>query len=281
MSPIHDQSYRRYQGTRNVSGRAWSVIAMSGIRAMLAKRAYLGLVLFSWVPFIVNAVRIYAATNFPQAASFMGVNPQMFRSFLDSQSVFVFFMTVWAGAGLIANDRRTNALQIYLSKPLVRSEYIGGKMAVLVVFLLNVTLVPGLLLLLLQVAFSGSTDFISKNLYLIPSIVLGSLVQVVVSATTMLALSSLSKSSRYAALLFTGAIFFTKALAGALQLITGSTRMAWLSISANMEQVTDVIFRETPKYDTPWMVSLLVLIALVVLSISVLERRVRGVEVVS
>lgn len=281
MSPIHDQSYRRYQGTRNVAGRAWSVIAMSGIRAMLAKRAYLGLVLFSWVPFIVNAVRIYAATNFPQAASFMGVNPQMFRSFLDSQSVFVFFMTVWAGAGLIANDRRTNALQIYLSKPLVRSEYIGGKLAVLVVFLLNVTLVPGLLLLLLQVAFSGSTEFISKNLYLIPSIILGSLVQVVVSATTMLALSSLSKSSRYAALLFTGAIFFTKALSGALQLITGSTRMAWLSISANMEQVTDVIFRETPKYETPWGVSLLVLLALVAVSISVLERRVRGVEVVS
>ncbi len=281
MSPIHDQSYRRYQGTRNMAGRAWGVIAWSGIRAMLAKRAYLGLVLFSWVPFIVNAVRIYVATNFPQAGNFFGINPQMFRQFLESQGVFVFFMTVWAGSGLIANDRRVNALQIYLSKPLLRSEYIGGKLAVLVVFLLNVTLVPGLLLILLQIAFSGSFDFIGKNLYLVPAIILGSLVQVIVASTTMLALSSLSKSSRYAALLYTGAIFFTDALFNALRLINGSTRMAWVSITANMGQVTDAIFRLTPKYETPWIVSLLVLMALVAVSISVLERRVRGVEVVS
>ena len=254
---------------------------MSGIRAMLAKRAYLGLVIFSWVPFIVNAVRIYIATNFPQAGSFLGINPQMFRSFLDSQSVFVFFMTIWAGAGLIANDRRANALQIYLSKPLERSEYIGGKLAVLVVFLLNVTLVPGLLLILLQIAFSGSFDFIGKNLYLVPSVILGSLVQVIVASTTMLALSSLSKSSRYAALLYTGAIFFTDAVFNAMRIINGSTRMAWISISANMSQVTDAIFRQPLKYETPWIVSLLVLLALVAVSISVLERRVRGVEVVS
>jgi len=38
MSPIHDQTYRRYQGTRLPVGRAWSVIAWSGIRAMLAKK---------------------------------------------------------------------------------------------------------------------------------------------------------------------------------------------------------------------------------------------------
>ncbi len=281
MSPIHDQSYRRYQGARNTVGRAWSVIAWAGIRAMLAKRVYLGLVLLSWVPFIVNAVRIYVATNFPQAGAFFGINPAMFRSFLDSQGVFVFFMTVWAGAGLIANDRRVNALQIYLSKPLLRSEYIGGKFAVLAAFLLNVTLVPGLLLILLQIAFSGSFEFIGKNLYLIPAIILGSLIQVIVASTTMLALSSLSKSSRYAALLYTGAIFFTDALFNALRVINGSTRMAWLSITANMGQVTDVIFRQTPKYETPWIVSLMVLLALVAVSISVLERRVRGVEVVS
>ena len=35
-------------------------------------------------------------------------------------------------AGLIANDRRANALQIYLSKPLMRMEYIGGKLGILV-----------------------------------------------------------------------------------------------------------------------------------------------------
>jgi hypothetical protein len=36
-----------------------------------------------------------------------------------------------------------------------------------------------------------------------------------------------------------------------------------------------------PRYATPWPVSLTVVLGLVALSISVLERRVRGVEVVT
>ncbi len=281
MSPIHDQSYRRYQGSRLAVGQAWTVIAWAGIRAMLAKRNYVFLMILSWVPFLVSAVGLYFAANFPaQASSFFGASPAMFRSFLDRQSTFVFFMTIWAGAGLIANDRRANALQIYLAKPLLRIEYIAGKLAVLLFFLLGVTLVPGVLLILLQIAFSGSFAFITHNLHVIPSVILGSLVQVIVASTTMLALSSLSKSSRFAALMYTGAIFFTDALFNALRVITGSTRMAWISIAADMNQVTDMIFRQTPKYETPWLVSLLVLVGLVAVSISVLERRVRGVEVV-
>lgn len=280
MSPIHDQSYRRYQGSRLPVGRAWSVIASSGIRAMLAKKAYLFLMIVSFVPFVVNAVRIYFSINFPQAGSFFAISTGTYRNFLDSQGIFVFFMTIWAGAGLIANDRRANALQIYLSKPLLRTEYIVGKWSVLLAFLLTVTMVPGLLLLLLQVMFAGSMDFIMQNKHIVPSVILGSMLTVVVSSITMLALSSLSKSSRYAALLYTGAIFFTDALFGALRLLTGNTRASWVSITANMTQVSDVIFRQPPRYDTPWIVSLLVLLGLVVLSVSVLERRVRGVEVV-
>ena len=54
-----------------------------------------------------------------------------------------------------------------------------------------------------------------------------------------------------------------------------------LSLGANLTQIVDVIFRLTPRYATPWPLSLLVVIGLMVLSFSVLERRVRGVEVVT
>ena len=82
-------------------------------------------------------------------------------------------------------------------------------------------------------------------------------------------------------MLYAGTIFFTEAIFGVLSGITSSTRSAWISLSANLENVTDVMFRQTPRYETPALVSVLVLIGLVVLSISVLERRVRGVEVVA
>ena len=281
MSPIHDQSYRRYAGTRLPVGRGWTVIAGEGIRNMLAKRAFLALLIFAWIPFIVRSVQIYIGANYPQAGAFVGVDAKMFRDFLDQQGVFVFFMTIYVGAGLIASDRRANALQIYLSKPLLRAEYVGGKLLVLMVFLLGVTLLPALLLILMQLAFAGNTEFLSKNLFVIPAVVLASLVQVLVASFTMLALSSLSKSSRYVSLLYTGAIFFTEAMFNALRVITGSTRVAWISLTANLDQVRDAMFRMPAEYETPVVVSALVLMALVVLSISVLERRVKGVEVVS
>ncbi len=278
--PIHDQSYRRYGGGKAVPGQAWLVIARAGIVNMIRKRAFLGLLLFAWVPFIVRAVQIYVTTNFPQAAM-LAATAETFREFLEQQDFFVFVITVYVGAGLIASDRRANALQIYLSKPLMRAEYIAGKAAILFFFLLLVTLVPAILLLLVQVMFAGNFQFLRKNLFLFPAITVASLLQVMVATFTMLALSSLSKSSRYVSILYTGIIFFTAAVYGVLYGITGSSAMSWLSPTASISQVVDVIFRIPPRYVTPWQVSLIVVVALVAVSISVLERRVRGVEVVT
>ena len=279
--PIHDQSYRRYGGGRTTPGRGWIVIAWAGIRNLIRKRIFLGLLLMSWGQFIVQAVRIYFATNFPQMAM-LAPTAESFRQFLEYQDPFVFFVTIYVGAGLIANDRRANALQIYLSKPLLRSEYIAGKAAVLFSFLILVTWLPAMLLLLVQVMFAGSFAFVSKNLFLFPAITVASLLQALLATFTMLALSSLSKSSRYVGILYAGIIFFTAAIYGAMYAITGgSTQLSYLSVGANLNQVIDIIFRLPPRYSTPWQVSLIVLVGLIAVSISVLERRVRGVEVVT
>lgn len=278
--PIHDQSYRRYRGGKTSPGHAWTVIARAGIVNMLRKRAFLGLLIFAWLPFVVRAVQIYVSTNFPQAA-LLAPTAEMFRQFLEQQDFFVFIITIYVGAGLIASDRRANALQIYLSKPLMRSEYIAGKAMVLIVFLTLVTLVPALMLLVLQVMFAGSFEFLRKNAFLFPAITVGAMLQVLVASFTMLALSSLSKSSRYVGILYAGIIFFTAAIFGAMYAITGDSSLSWLSVSASLSQLVDVVFRVKPRYLTPWPVSLTVIVGLIVLSISVLERRVRGVEVVT
>jgi len=261
-------------------GQAWTVIARAGILNMIRKRTFIGLMLFAWLNFLVRAVQIYVTANYPQVAMF-APTAETFRQFLEQQEFFVFVVTIYVGAGLIANDRRANALQIYLSKPLMRTEYIFGKAAILFAFILFVTLIPGLLLLLLQVLFAGSFAFLSKNGFLFPAITVAALLQAILSTFTMLALSSLSKSARYVAVLYAGILFFTSAIYHAMLAITGSTRLSWISLSANLAQIVDVIFRIKPRYATPWPVSLIVILGLVALSISILERRVRGVEVVT
>jgi ABC-2 type transport system permease protein len=278
--PIHDQGYRRYGGEKARTGTNWMVITRAGIRTMFAKRAFLGLLLFAWFPFIVRAVQIYAAANLPQAA-FLAPTPETFRQFLDQQRTFVFFVTVYVGAGLIANDRRANALQIYLSKPLTRAEYTFGKLAILMTFLVLVTWLPAIVLLIVQISFAGNFTFFRNNLFLFPAITLFAFLEATLASATMLALSSLSKSSRYVAILYAAVIFFTQAIYGVMYAVTRSTAMSWMSFSANLAEIGDLIFRQPVKYETPWPVALLVIVGLIAVSGLILERRVRGVEVVS
>ena len=278
--PIHDQSYRRYGGGRVPRGRAWTVVMGAGLRGCFRKRAFIALLLLSWLPFLVRAVQLYAAANFPQMA-FIAPTAETFRQFLDQQSTFVFFVTVFAGAGLVANDRRANALQIYLSKPMTRAEYVFGKFAVLAILLLMVTWLPAMMLLVVQMVFSGSTAFLGRNLYLVPAITLLSLIEAVMVSAAMLALSSLSRNGRFVGILYAGLIFFTDALSGVLRVVTRDTGLAWVSFSNDLAQLGDAIFRIPLRYAMPWPVALVMVLVLVAASAAVLERRVRGVEVVS
>src|SRR6266849_2416517 len=153
--PIHDQGYRRYGGSRGERGRAWTVITSAGLRTFLAPSA------------------------------------EMFRQFLEQQEIFVFFVTVYVGAGLIANDRRSNALQIYLSKPITRFEYVLGKLVIVVTFILMVTWLPAVVLLLIQIAFAGNFTFFRENLFLFPAITAFTCIEALLAGASVLALSSL------------------------------------------------------------------------------------------
>jgi ABC-2 type transport system permease protein len=278
--PIHEQGYRRYEGRRVPRGRAWLIIARTGARTLIGRRAFIALLLVSWVPFVVRAVQLYAAANLPQAA-FLAPTPETFRQFLSQQDVFLFFVTVYAGAGLIANDRRANALQIYLSKPLTRLEYVAGKLAILFAFLLLVTWVPALLLLVVQILFAGNFKFLAGNLYLFPAITLFSFIQALTVALAMLALSSLSRSSRYVGILYAALLFFTQAIYGVLRAVTGSTQLSWMSVPNSLDQLGNAIFKLPGRYDTPVALSAFTVAVVLIASVAILERRVRGVEVVA
>ena len=277
--PIHDQGYRRYVGSRAAVGRSWQVITRAGIWTVLTKRSFIALMLMAWSPFVVRAVQIYIASNFSQA-SFLAPKAETFREFLGQQGIFVFFVTIYVGAGLIANDRRANALQVYLSKPLTRAEYVAGKLAILFLFLASVTWLPAISLLIIQIMFAGSFAFARDNMFLLPAITLFSLLQVLVASSTMLALSSMSKSSRFVGIMYAGLIFFTTALFNAIRGITGRSSFAWISPTETLEQIGNVIFRLPPPFQLSPALAVLTIVVLIAGSAWILERRVRGIEVV-
>ena len=277
--PIHDQGYRHYAGERALHRRAWWVIARAGIMERLRERRFLGLLLFSWSLFLMRAVQLYLGTTIAQA-SFLAPTEQTFHQFLNQQRIFVFFITIYAGAGLIANDRQSNALQIYLSKPITRHEYVAGKLFTLAAFLVAVTWLPAMLLLVLQVLFSGGVEFVSSHPRLIPAITLASFLQVSLAVVTMVALSSLSRSRRFVSMLYAGIVFFGAALDGVLRISTGNPAWALVSPQNTLAVVTDAIFGNVAESAVPVWVALVALGVLLGISIFILERRVRAVEVV-
>ena len=279
--PIHDQSYRRYGGARQPAQRAWLVIARAGIKTYIRRRVLLGLLFGAWIPVIGRLIGFYFAQNIEQARAILGPSAETFRTVMSEQNFFVFVIAVYVGSGLIALDRKANALQIYLSKPLTRLDYLAGKMTILASFLLAVTWAPTMFLLLGQILLSGSFSFAQANITLFPSITVFAAIEIFVVCCAVLALSSLTTSTRYVAVMFAGVMFFSEAVYGTLRLVTGSTAVSWVSFTGSLAQIGDVVFRLPPRYQTPIAVSMIVIAGLTAVSLSVLERRVRGVEVVA
>jgi hypothetical protein len=138
-----------------------------------------------------------------------------------------------------------------------------------------------MLLLLLQMMFAGNMTFLRANLFLFPAITVFSAIVVTLSAFTMLALSSLSKSRRFVATMFAGLIFFTGAMYQALRGMTGSRAWAVISPEDVLDVFAAVIFRSPGTTSIPLFVAVLFLVVMLGASVFVLERRVRGVEVVT
>ena len=279
--PIHRERYRRREGGVDLRGGAWLVIAANGLRSLVRKRAFLFLMILAWIPVVVRGVQIWGAVNVPMMSQAFPVTPRMFRDFLNQQEPLVFFLTVYVGSGLIADDIRANALQLYLSRPITRTQYIAGKAAIVMAALAAVTFVPAMLLFLLVPAFAGSMTFLRENLLVLPSISAYSVVQITLSAFLILALSSLSKSRWFVAILYAGLAFFTHAVFGVLGAAVEGSAFSWVSIFANVHQVGDVLFRLPARYDTHPLVSAAVIALIIGVSMLVLSRRIRAIEIVT
>ena len=165
--------------------------------------------------------------------AFLAPTAKTFREFLEQQNPFVFFVTIYVSAGLIANDRRANALQVYLSKPLTRLEHVAGKAAALMAF------PPGDTGARLAPARAGAPrgQLRVRAEEPVPlSCDHGVRAAAGMATFTMLALSSLSKSSRFVAVMYAGVILFTSAIQGMFWAMTRSSAASLISPTASLNR---------------------------------------------
>ena len=280
--PIYDQGYRRYEARGPLRRLRFWPITREALRLLLARKAFLGLLAISWVQLLFRVIQIWIVTQYPQAGRLLPVDGRLFGEFLNIQVGFVLFLMVFGGAGLIANDLRTGAILVYLSRPLTRRDYVLGKLSVLLGLGLFVTLVPALLLYVVGLALAPEQYVKVELAWLAPAIVLHSLVLVLPLGLLSLATSSLTRRPIAAGLSFFGFYTGLEMARGVLRRIFDQRWATLLSLQADLRSIGAALFGNTLRRfeAVPWHEAALVLLLVSAACLSILRSRVRAVEIV-
>lgn len=289
MATIRERGYHHWDGALVERRRPWWPVTRTGIQLTFRKKRFKFLFAASFVPAVIFLVGIYISERLDDfkfmvqgSDKLVNIGPQYFKSYftLEPLLFMLVFLLVFAGAGLIADDLRYNALQLYFARPLGKRDYLFGKAAVVAFFVLILMLLPGLLLFVGKLLFAGSLAFFRAYPWLPLSIVADSVLLTVFYACYALFLSSLSKNRRYVAVMTFAVYIFSDVLAAILGGIFRSPYFGLLSIKVNLQQTGAFLFRQRPPLAISPAWSFAVLIAFCLLAALVVSRRVRGAEVV-
>jgi ABC-2 type transport system permease protein len=279
--PIYEQTYRRYEARQPLRQVRFWPITREALRLVLARRWFLGLLIIAWVPFLVRVVQIYVVTRFPEAGRVLPVDGRLFGEFLGQQLLPSLFVTIFAGAGLVANDLRTGAILVYLSRPLTRRDYVTGKLLVVFLLILSITFVPGMLLYLVALSLAPDQFLKWELAWIGPAIVLYCAVIALALSLAVLAVSSLSRSARVAGLGFFGLIMGLEAIYNVLRQAFDRPEAAVLSIMNNLQAIGRALFGLTlRRYVLPWPWAAIALALVALGCLAILRARVRAVEIV-
>ena len=225
--PIFDQGYQHWNGT--LAGHAWRWLAITrhGVRTGMKIRMMRLFLLVAWLPAIVLALTLCvwgllerkseAVAPMLQFLRFlepeMLADPRRFRVevwticydyFLLTELRLSMVLVLLVGPNLISQDLRFNALPLYFSRPLRRIDYFLGKLGVIAAFIGLVIVVPAIVAYALGLLFSLDFSILRDTLPLLLSAIAFGLVVALSAGLLVLALSSLSRNSRYVALFWLG-----------------------------------------------------------------------------
>lgn len=218
---------RRWQEKpAGVNYRRW-VIVSTGLRQLMRMRVFQILLFLAWTAGVVMAAAGFIFTQtlasggwLENWAAGLGPRPHAVVSAFCSMVLLypdivvhgLFSLVFWwhsvVGLGLsliglsiviprlIAHDRASNALTIYLSRPLTSFDYLIGKLGIIVGIILVLWTGPLLLGWLLSMAFAPNSDFFVYSLTPLLRAGLFNLISLVTLASVALAVSSLAKTTR-------------------------------------------------------------------------------------
>ena len=297
---VYKKTYRPYEGELTAG---WSRFLVLPRYAYLELRGKRFLSIFFTLTFaypLICALIIYVQHNASAlnllgvqgARNLISINVVFFMSLLGWQSMLALFLAAFIGPGLISPDLANNALSLYLARPFSRTEYVLGKMSVLVILMSLMTWIPGLLCFFLQGYLEGF-QWMKDNIRLATGMFFGAWVWILILALLAMALSAWVKWKPAAGGMMFG-VFFVAAAFGAFINQVQRTRwgsvfnishligVVWVQLFEGDRHTTNgaVFFRAAVGEQLPLWTCWMALAALCCICLYMLARKIRGAEVV-
>jgi ABC-type transport system involved in multi-copper enzyme maturation permease subunit len=215
---VYEHNYRPFAGRLTPDWSRFLIIPRHAYRSVFQSKLFTAFFVVCLIYPLVAAILIYLHHNTQALGIFKAtikdlipIDAFFFLVYMNVQGQFAFYLNLLVGPPLISRDMSNNALPLYLARPFSQSEYVMGKMSVLLILLSFITWIPGLLLFLFQAYLEGAGWFAS-NLYIAAAIVVGSWIWIILLALLSLSISSwvkwrLAASAALFGLFFIPAIF--------------------------------------------------------------------------
>lgn len=263
---IREKGYHRWDGQLQPSALQWLPMFFNGIKAAFKKRFAKGVFIFCAIPFFVFLIGIYVSTRpelrmLKEIVRLLNDEPRFFNIFLTNGTLTFMFVLLGAhlGAELISQDVKFNSFPLYFARPLDRKDYIFGKFSILMFYYLLFSLVPGILLFIFKIIFTGKVAIGFNTL--LGLIIVPPLVAFYIASLVLL-LSSFSRSARHVKIFIFIIYFLSQGIAELLVEIFDSSYFHLISIADIIKQMGTFVFNVAPEHRYPGWVSLVVIVAL-------------------
>ena len=288
---VYERNYGRYKGPLTPVGSRFLILPRYAFREVFQSKFFVAFFTLCFAVPFAGLLMIYlhhnlAALKFlnlplEQLKDALPINATFFRRGLEWQGSLAFILAMAVGPALIAPDLRNNGLPLYRSRPFTRTEYVLGKMMVLITLLSLITWIPGMLLFFFQ-AYLDGTGWLGENLGTGMAIFVGSWLWILVLSLVALAISAWVKWKPVARVTMLIVFFVLSGFARALNEAL-DTWWGWLaSIWAATQNVWASLFGQTIDSDLamPVWAAWLSLAGACLLCLWLLSRRIRAYEVV-
>jgi ABC-2 type transport system permease protein len=287
---VYGHTYRPYAGALTPERSRFLILPRYAYESVFQSKLFVTLFVLCFAMPFVGLLLIYLHHNLSaltmmklpaeELQKALPIDGAFFWRGMWAQGALSFLLVLFVGPALVAPDLRNNGLALYLSRPFTRTEYVLGKMSVLVILLSAITWMPGLLLFFFQGYLEGG-GWIAQNLRIAGAILVGSWTWIVFLSLFALAVSAWVKWKAVARItlmvLFFVLMAFGAALDQALDTWFGRLLSAWHVIGAIWASLFGIeTGNDLPPVGPAW----IALGAACLVCLWLLSRRIRAYEVV-